>query len=685
MNLLLRVFPGISSAWMILALLGALALWGWTRGGLADSDRKTTACMLLFAVGMLCWRLSGQASMAALVPMEGTGNADELWYIFTADWLRTHSLAAAFPSDPAYPLSAAAGVNLGLLPRIGAESLLVLFSGISGMPLEQVYPVLFALGAVLFGFAASQGFLQEARNDWKFLALALLAVALSPVALFIYGNENFATMWGLVFLAGYYWNVQQALADGGGRGNMLAAGIFLGALLATYPELLAIAGPASVLLYLQVAVRKRALSLSSIHILVLCAVVAAFAAPFAALATIKVLATGASAAQGPNVIFPTLFADMTPANLLLTLLAFDTKVMALRLGGSGVLLGGIVLAAALLFAPRRVWLGTGALALACLPVFAMFWRSHYGYGGMKAIEFMALPVATLLGAAAGSAAPALRALAMRASPGAGPSGRAVLRHGAHGVCIALALLVLGTISFERWREFRQHGAQAHFSAELRELGAARAALPPGAVLLVGPELGKHSFLFSRWVAYVLRDVPLVFPPELHNGGYIYRLEADYDARRETVTHVLKARSGEGALSNVAIWHNAAFEIVPADRIPFRLGEGFHGHEDWGRWMAASARIELRGDCARTLKIHVGRRFEPIKGEDALIVSAGDVSARFPLNNGQGEISFTIPAGASHVELRSAAGGLSPASVGASDDRVLSYGLEKIGVEPCARP
>jgi len=679
MNILLRYFPGVSCAWIIVVLLAAVAPWGWKKGGLAGTSRKASACVLLFTVALVFWRLSSQANMGNLVPIEGTGNSDELWYIFIADWLRAHGLADPYPSDPAYPLAAAAGVNIGLLPRIGAESLLVLFSAAGSTPVEHVYPVLFTLAAVLFGFAASQGFLQETERDWKFLPLALLAIAVSPVALFIYGNENFATMWGLVFLAGYYWNVQRALWEEGGGSAIAAAGVFLGALLATYPELLAIAGPASVLLYLQGVVRKRSSWLANFGILVLCALVATAVAPYAAQATLKVLTTGASSAQGPNVIFPDLFTNLTPGNLALTLLAFDTKVMTRQLGSMGVPFAGIVVVLALLFAPKRVWLATAALALACLPVFAMFWRSNYGYGGMKAIEFMALPAATLLGAAAGRIALAASDPVLRARQGL----RALPVFG-HGACVVLALVLLGSISYERWREFQRYGANAHLTADLRGIASARAALPPGAVLLVGPELGKHSFLFSRWIAYLLRDVPLVFPPELHNGGYIYRLEADYDARRETVTHVLKARSGEGAVSNVAIWRNAGFEIIPADRIPFKLGQGFHGHEDWGRWMAASARIELRGDCPRELKIRIGRRFEPIKGEDTLIVSAGASSARYPLKNGQGEISFPVPAGASQVELRSAAGGLSPTSVGASDDRVLSYGIEKIGIEPCAR-
>lgn len=682
MNVLLHFFPGNSSAWMTLAVLGACALAGWKTRSLFTHAGKAGACALMFALGLLCWRLLGQIKTGALVPIEGTGIHDELWYIFTADWLRTHSLADAFPHNPAYPLSSVAGANLGTLPRIGAESLLALFSSIAGAPLEQVYPVLFAIAAVLFGFSASLGFLREADGDWAFLALALLAVALSPVALFIYGNENFATMWGLVFLGGYYWTVGHALAGDASRGNIVAAGIFLGALLATYPELLAVAVPASAVLFVLAVVRDRTAWLASAKTLSLCALVALVVAPFAVATAFKVLTTGAAAAQGPNLFYPDVFTSITPANMVLTLLAFDTEAVRRYLGEAGPLFASMVLVLALLFAPRRVWLATAGLALGSLAVLAIFWRQNYGYGGMKAIEFMALPAATLLGAAAGRVAQTGRALLSRARySGVGSGVR--LRVFAHAACVLAALGLVGLVSWERSSTFSRHGATARLSDELRGVAAARAVLPAHAVLQVGPELDPHPFLYSRWIAYLLPDVPLVYPTELQGGGYIYGLEHGYEGRKALVTHVLKAR-GAGAPAATAIWHNAGFEIVPAAAAPFMLGRGFHHDEGWGRWMAERAEVELRDSCARELRVRVHHRYEAVKGDDALIVAAGNVVRRFPLQGGKGEIGFAVPEGASRVELRSAAGGVAPASVGGGDGRVLSYAIEKVSLTPCAR-
>lgn len=683
MNLLLRRFPGESAAWMILAALGALGIAGWRARAFAGTNRKAAVCVLLFALGLLCWRLLGQLKMGALTPIEGTGIHDELWYIFTADWLQGHSLAHPFPSDPAYPLASVGGANLGALPRFGAESLLVLFASIGGTPLDQVYPLLFAFAAILFGFAAMQGFLREAEGDWKFLPLAMLAVALSPVALFIYGNENFATLWGLIFLAGYYWNVQQALAAGASRATILAAGIFLGALLATYPELLAIAGPASAILLVQAVLRDRKAWLLSARTLVLAALVAVVAAPFAVFTALKVLATGAAAAQGGNIFFPHVYSDLTPANLVVSLLAFDTSAVTRYLGSSGPALASAVLVLALLFTPKRVWSATAALALGSLLVLAMFWKNNYGYGGMKAIEFMALPVATLLGAAAGRVALAGRDWLWPAGEVRGAKSAGAPWLFVQGSCAVLSLVLLGLISFERWDAFNKLGATSRLSSELRGVAEARAALPANAVLQVGPELNPQPFLFSRWVAYLLPDVPLVYPTELQDGGYIYGLANEYETRKKTVTHVLKARNG-GQPSENAIWRNAGFEIVPADEVPFMLGRGFHGDEGWGRWMADRAEVELRDSCAREMRVRVSHRYEGVKGEDVMIVTAGSTVARYPLQAGKGEIGFQVPEGASRVELRSAAGGVAPATMGGGDGRVLSYAIEKVSLAPCAR-
>lgn len=681
MNVLLRYFPGTSAAWISVAVLLAIGLGRWASSGVTSGNRKAVACAVIFALGLLGWRLLEQLKAGALIPIEGAGH-DELWYIFSAEWLRTHSLADPFLQVSGYPLTSVPAANLGSLPRIGSESLLVLFSGISGTPIDQVYPALAALGAVLFGFAASQGFLQEADGDWKFLPLALLAVAASPVALFIYGNENFATMWGLVFLAGYYWNVQRLLSGLPSRSGIAVAGIFLGALLATYPELLAIAGPASMVLFIQAIIRDRKSWPASVGTLASCGVVAAVAAPFAVFTAFKVLATGAAAAQGQNIFYPDLFTTLSPANLVVTLLAFDTGTVSRHLGMVGPAVASIVLVLALLFAPRRVWSATAGMALGSLFVLCIFWRSNYGYGGMKAIEFMALPAATLIGAAAGRVALVARSRGSHAGRGVTRPG-AVLTFG-HASCALLALVLLGVISVERTQAFSQHGAAARLSTELRGVAGARAVLPANAVLQVGPELYPHPFVFSRWVAYLLPDVQLVYPTELQGGGYIYGLEQEYEQRKTTVTHVLRARSATSGPSASAIWRNAGFEIVPADEAPFMLGRGFHSDEGWGRWMSERAEVELRDSCARELRIHVSHRYEGVKGEDALILSAGSAVARYRLQGGAGEISFQVPEGVLRVELRSAAGGMAPSSLGGGDGRVLSYAIKNVSLTPCAR-
>jgi hypothetical protein len=678
MNVFLRFLPGVSSAWISLFVLAAAAAAGASRqhGNASIRDKKGQACLLLLAVLVLGWRLMTQIKLGSLMPAEGTDNADELWYIFSAHWLYGHSLLHPFASDPAFPLAASAGVNIGLLPRIGAETLLVFFAALSGTGIEQVYPVLFAVAAVFFCFTAAMGFVEEGAQHWRFLPLAFIAIALSPVALFIFGNGNFATLWGLIFIGGYYWNMHQALNVPDSSGNAIAAGIFLGSLLATYPELLAIAVPASAVMYLQAGWGPAHRWRRAMWPFAVTCAVAVLCAPYALLDAIKVLSTGASAAQGANVIFPTLFSSLTAGNLLYTLLTFDTEGLMGRLPAG---VSSLVFLVALTFAPRRVWIASAGLVLACIPVLLMFWLKNYGYGGMKAIEFIALPAATLIGASAGRCATLWRDSALVAGTSQfGARWWSFVR----ALCVLLALAIFATVSFSRSRQYDIHGHASLLTPELTDLRRARMALPPNAVVQVGPELGPVPFLASRWIAYQLHDIPLVFPAELHGGGYIYRLDAGHQQRMATVTHILRARDSAGAQLPGAVFRNNAFEIVPVGSLPYVFGKGFHSHEGWGRWMAASGVLELRGRCARSLRIDVFQRFGPLKGEDAIVVSAGKVSVKYPLTDGHGKLVFDVPEGADEVTLRSAAGGVAPASIGAHDDRVLSYGIKTIELPSC---
>lgn len=675
MNALLRFVPGNSAAWLLALVLGALLLASWPHRSVPGAPRYLSASAAALAVVILAWRLWPQLQAGASVPIEGTGNADELWYIFSADWLRHHSLAQAFVSDPAYPLSAAAGVNIGQLPRIGAETLLVAFASWSGWALEHVYPVLFALASLLFCFAASYAYVDKQRSDWRFLPVALAVVALSPVALFIYYNGNFATMWGLVFLSGYFWNARASLdptAEVSPRAQIIAAGLFLGAILATYPEMLAIAVPASVVLYVQHVVRRPATWWRAARTLLMCALVGVLVAPWAVFDTVRVLTTGAAASAGPNTIFPELFSSLTAFNFIATTVVFDGNALS-KLGRFAPAVVGVLLLVTIGWAPRRIWAATLGLLLGCAAVFCAFWKQHYGYGGMKAIEFLALPLATLLGAAADRAA----TMGWQRNKTGWRSGPAVLAAGA-----LLGVGALALIAVQHTVRYHANGTTFRLTPELAELSKLPARLPAGAVVQVGPELGPASLLTSRWIAYQLRDVALVYPPELQQGGYLYGLDANYPQRAAGVTHVLRASTGEGSSKDGAVFRNRSFEVLPVDKLPYTLGPGFHGHEGWGRWMAGTAELELRGTCSRTLHVSVDHRYANLKGEDALIVSAGAASKRFELHDGRGEIDFDIPANSSKVLLRSAADAVAPSALGGGDTRPLSYAITRMAMPAC---
>lgn len=684
MNLLLRFVPGVSASWLLFVLI--LFLGGILRRRLAV--RSSVAAMPAYAVVIALFvfslRLLVPIEVGYLSPFEGTGSHDDLWYIFSAKWLLNNSLKIAFEGDPSFPLAVAAGVNIGQLPRIGSESLLVFFSAISGADLTQVYPVLFAVAAVSFVFAAAQGFACDEKCNPRILLVGLFIIALSPVALFIHANGNFATLYGLIFLAGYYWNLRAALMGPRDEKASLVAGVFLAALLATYPELLAVAGPATLVVLAQtLGADWRSWRVALIKYLK-CCLISLISAPFAVADSVTALGAIRMAVSGSNMHYSELFPSLNPINLFWTIVTFDAGGTARLLGEVGVGLGGLVLVACALSASRKTLSASLGLLSGCVIVLIVFWARNYGYGGMKAVEFLALPLATLLGS--GVSAGLVRLGKLRQCGGWNGSGwGARTKMVVYCVAACVAPLLLIFVFGVRALEFRAVGHEKNVYPELREISDVRRLLKPGESVLVDENLGSYSFLTSRWVAYLLPDVPLVYAPALHGGGYIYRLDEEYEERRRRVTHVLRTRSGAASESvDKVLFRNRSYEVVPIGGVSFYFGAGFYGAEGWGRWMGQSAEVVVEGSCERTLRIVFGGRFAGVRGEDGIILSTDTgESTRFGLQNGRGEIVFPVGAGVKRVSILSLGAGASPQSLGMSaDGREMTYAVNGVDLESC---
>jgi len=394
MRLLLSFISGKTAAWVTFSvLLTAAALW-WRRSP-STVLRWRVQAVVLISVLLLVWRLWPALAMRHLTPFEGTENHDDLWYVYGADWLFDHSLNAPVPSDPDFPFLASAGANVAHLPRIGAESLIVYLASIGQVSVAQAYSVAFAVGSVFLFYASALGLLAHRQWGPHDLPLALVIIAVSPVALFIFGNSNFSTCFGLVFLAGSYWFLRQALGDWDDKMAAGVSGIFLGALIASYPELLSVAAPAALVLTVQSSLswRRRIGRLATVGL------VAVLVAPMAIVSVLSIYLSASSAAQvGSDPMF---LRSISWSNIVLILTAFDTDLIARSFGPVGVAMASLVILLSLVSAPRVIWTGSAGLLLGGLAIFVAMYLKAYGYGGMKAVEFLSLPMATMLGAAIG--------------------------------------------------------------------------------------------------------------------------------------------------------------------------------------------------------------------------------------------------------------------------------------------
>jgi hypothetical protein len=414
MCFLLNFFPGKLVSWLIMAggSAGALA---WkirpkrpaAKGG---SPWISAIPFLLLGSAVLVWRLWSAWTIGRLTPFEGNWSHDDLWYNFVADWLSRHSLRDPVQNDPNFPFFAAAGVDIGTLPRIGAESLTVFVSAISDTAITQAYVVTFAIGSIFLIYASALGLLAD--REWRRYDLwaSVVIIAIAPAYLFIFANSNYSTCFGLAFLGAAYWFLHRALVDWGDQTAAPAAGIFIGALISCYPELLTIALPAALTLLGHVTVtRKRAGWRRGVTCLAVVGLIATLMAPRSVWTMLTVFLTTTTAVMQSssesylNIIIKNMSWHSFPLEIFLLepdYIAPSDRFIG-YLDGSKALVASAILFFSLSLVPRVIWSAASGLIVGGSLVLVAMWMRGYGYGVMKAIEFLALPLTMMVGAGVG--------------------------------------------------------------------------------------------------------------------------------------------------------------------------------------------------------------------------------------------------------------------------------------------
>ncbi len=578
MNVLLHFIPGLSASWALLVgiLIATLIVF---RIHFVDLVNKKGFIWVIIAISLVIFglRLLPLLKLGVLVPFEGTGNHDDIFYLFTADWLLEHSLLQQYPADPSFPFYSSVLTNITILPRIGAESLLIFISAICGMTVLQVYPVLFALASVLFVFSVALAFVDDPKADLLSFVTVLVVSSLSPVALFIFENNNFATLFGLIFLSGFYWYLQHVLFHSDSKGDVIASGIFLGALVATYPELLSVAIPAMFFMLLLALKRDSTRWIYYLKKIIQGVMVSLVVAPYAVVEAIKVLATITSAVQVESSICGSLCTSLSSMSFVLTIFTFITWHKTGFFANAGIGLASAVFLATMLLAPRKLLWNSAGLLMGCMIILAMCLVKNYEYGLMKAIEFFTLPLSALLSGSVVSLARTWRgrgALTQEYSLNTsitdksemGMNYKKISSKNKLGMLIkqTLILLVVTFLCVDFCilsTKYYRVAINKHITQDLLGLQRLSQLLKPNDVLFVDQDLGLYPFLASRWIAYLLRDIPLVFAPELHGGGYIYGLETNFAKRFAEKKYVLRAHHVDVINSKRVVFRNASYEVV----------------------------------------------------------------------------------------------------------------------------
>ena len=680
-----QYMSGATAARLAFVAITALSLIAWVirRRRFQWRARRLRAGGFLIAAGMLGFvRLWPLADFHAIVPFEGTGNHDEFYYIFLAQRLYETSWSTIVSG-------ALDGVSLitsaAMLPRFGAELIMVFFATIGGISIPASHPLASAAGSVLWVAGALLVFATCLGPRSRTRVAAMVVIVLSPAAAYIVANNNLATLFGTAFVAGFGWALATCLQPEATAASGWRAGALLAATLTCYVELI------PVVMFVSFAVLLAAW---------------ASAGQFARLPLRNLALVPLSCL----ILHPHVFADASATwerhrqtaadsiswtslfdyhdvswGMLTTLTASPTTVSLLPawvIAGFCVALAG----AAVPVMNRRlanVWLpltGGGLITLGL----ALRYDMHYTE--YKAVQLLGIPACVLVALIATEIV--ARARARFGSPAHARTHAliAVDRLAPVWLFCGAAIVALWFKAFAH--DYALYGELAkvkHQSTDVRTLVDAGRALPAGAVLYVSADLGENPFFKSRWIAYMLRDRPLVFHPRYHGGGYLHDLDVAYNRDLWKITHIVAGidRGPRLPATRAPIFANHMFQVVDLGRENFvEMYGGFHDDEEWFRWMADKAVIRVFGVAGNFLHVQFLGRFEPAAGEESILVTVGQWSKRYPIPRGTGTIDIPLPPGAIRdVLLEPDLVAISPKELGQSlDNRQLTFRVGAVSIE-----
>ncbi|BBQ83227.1 MULTISPECIES: hypothetical protein [unclassified Klebsiella] len=667
MHVLVQFLNGSVASYIVGCVLLFLAINSY----FANNNKKP---VLIFAVVLSLFvilpRVYGLYIIKDLVPLEGTGNHDDLWYIFRALRLQDYSVNARVSSSIFDYLAATTAVTFDSLPRIGSELVLVFFSTLTRFEVYQSYPLVFALAALLLVSAAC-AFVNTKEKHYYLLLLVGAVVSISPSMLYVWANGNYATLWGMVFFGLGYYFYTKSINSGRYGVDCFITGLLFATLLSTYPELLSVAIPSIIIfLGIHLFIHKNFIYIIKFNLLIALLVVCL--APFGTYDAINTFITTSSAVNEGNNQYPGLFDLLNVYNGIffistLYISSDDHWYQKILL---------VLFSLSILYGIFRVDSNQKKtilpVLLSSLLIYGAMYLKNYPYGAVKAVEFISLPLMVLL------------SCFVYCSLGKHKRKNEDKCRWVDLSAVIILVFGMGYGFSKTLTESIRISSVKHLSRDIVSLGSSLNNTRDD-ILLVEDNLGDFGFMKSRWISYFLNGRPVIFAPSLQAGGYIYNLKDVYEKYKSEAKLKLVLTESLGTHDDVIFKNNtyAIKRISPDYYENFQLN-GFSNQEGWGAWIGKNASIKFDTSCSRTASFDVVRRFEGMGTNHIIHIRVGSHEKTYNYHDGE-TLNITVPISSEFPEVYITADGevKSPKDLNmSSDDRYLSYGIKSIHASKC---
>ncbi len=340
--------------------------------------------MFIVAIAFRFWFGAVDGVVTTVQP---TTNHDDIYYVYTAAWLNDNIFSHVNNfSDRAISYQYSAPINSMVLPRVGIESIVALAADIFKIEIHVAYFVLNSIGFALL-ILSLLNIVTEDLSGRKEACIKYFLIFIIPNIGFVWANNNFPTLWGLILVAAIQYQVHKSLKSTNAS-DLVKISLLISALVCIYPELLTIV--VFIFAFYVLSSNRLSWAIKVISLLSI-GTISIIISPFAYLDVFHVASTTMTATARSSELSFDFFSSLIIIYKLVDFVGASSGFFALPwqyLIASSVLIFLIV-------AFRSVGDDIKGLVLGSLLLIIVMNLKNDAYGLMKAVEFSSLPVSIL--------------------------------------------------------------------------------------------------------------------------------------------------------------------------------------------------------------------------------------------------------------------------------------------------